>query len=210
MKLEEIPLFQPTQTSSLQPPPSFAPVTSDGIRDPSFAPAVESVPEFAAIRAVLARQNETNLQLSKEQLDFLHLLERNKASASISDICKFAGVSRPIFYRWRTNPRFSQAFGECIARGVFNDLSHVLRNELQHAIAGNRKADKATLQVFLSQRGFYHYRTILALLNSASRVTPIPRALAAIEGNARGSGPQPHTPKKQRRAAPSKGHKPRA
>jgi hypothetical protein len=177
-------VLQPTPFSSVPPSSPFPPASSDGVRQSGSAPASAPAPDFAASRAVLARQNETNLQLSKEQLDFLHLVEMNEVSATITEICEFTGVSRPTFYRWRTNPRFSQAFGECIARCVFNDLSIVLRNELQDAMTGDRKAGRHTLKLFLSGRGLYHYDALLAMLNWAGRNTPIPPNGGSPDGHA--------------------------
>jgi hypothetical protein len=185
MEMEEILVFQPNPLTSIEPSAPFPPASSDGLRHPSPSPA----PDFAATRAVLARQNETNLQLSKAQLEFLQLVEMNEVSATITEICEFTGVSRPTFYRWRSNPRFSQAFGECIARCVFNDLSIVLRNELLDAMTGDRKAGRHTLKLFLSGRGLYHYDAILAMLNWAGRNTPI----APNAGNANG-GADPDSP----------------
>jgi hypothetical protein len=184
-------VLQPTPLSSVPPSSPFPPASTDGVRHPSSAPASAPAPDFAASRAVLARQNETNLQLSKEQLDFLHLVELNEVSATITEICEFTGVSRPTFYRWRSNPRFAQAFGECIARCVFNDLSIVLRNELQDAMTGDRKAGRHTLKLFLSGRGLYHYDAILAMLNWAGRNTPIPPNAGSPKGAADPSSPAP-------------------
>jgi hypothetical protein len=188
---EEILVFQSGPLSSVQPPPSspFPPASSDGARHLNAAAPAAPAPDYAASRAVLARQNETNLQLSKEQLDFLHLVELNEVSATITEICEFTGVSRPTFYRWRSNPRFSQAFGECIARCVFNDLSIVLRNELQDAMTGDRKAGRHTLRLFLSGRGLYHYDAILAMLSWAGRNTLIPPTAGSPNGDA-----DPHPP----------------
>jgi hypothetical protein len=194
MYLEEILVLQPGPLSSVEPSAPFPPASSDSARHPNSAPPSAPTPDYAASRAVLARQNETNLQLSKEQLDFLHLVEMNEVSATITEICEFGGVSRPTFYRWRSNPRFAQAFGECIARCVFNDLSIVLRNELQDAMTGDRKAGRHTLKLFLSGRGLQHYDAILSMLNSAGRNTPIPPHAGQSDPNSPASAPSQANP----------------
>jgi hypothetical protein len=200
---EEILVLQSGPLSSIDPSAPFPPAASDGARHPNAARSAPA-PDYAASRAVLARENETNLQLSKEQLDFLHLIEMNEVSATITEICEFGGVSRPTFYRWRSNPRFAQAFGECIARCVFNDLSIVLRNELQDAMTGDRKAGRHTLKLFLSGRGLQHYDAILSMLNSAGRNTPIPPHAGQSDPNSPVPSPSASAPSVSN-AAPSAG-----
>jgi hypothetical protein len=90
-------VLQPTPLSSADPSAPFPPASSDGLRHPNSVAPAAPAPDYAASRAVLARQNETNLHLSKEQLDFLHLVEMNEVSATITEICEFGGVSRPTF-----------------------------------------------------------------------------------------------------------------
>jgi hypothetical protein len=149
-------------------------------------------------------QTITNYQLSDKMKALLEvLLNPEHRTKSVTDICKIAGCSRPVYYDAMQNPEFKALYEQRTKDLIKNSIGPVVNTFIREALRGSFQHGK----VLLEMAGLYSEKTqidvtgtVEHLINGLSR-EELRAEIAALEqkrlqAQAIDVTPEPAEPKK--------------